>query len=94
MLRALSTVLIVAGALLLADAGVTLLWQEPLSALYAHVQQSKLERRARRSSTRVPPTPVEQRALAKLPDPHAPARVRRARARPPHRRRATRSAGS
>jgi sortase A len=41
-LRALSTVLIVAGALLLADAGVTLLWQEPLSALYARVHQDRL----------------------------------------------------
>ena len=34
-LRVLSTVLIVAGALLLADAVATLLWQEPVSALYA-----------------------------------------------------------
>ena len=34
-LRTLSTVLIVAGALLLADAALTLLWQEPVSALYA-----------------------------------------------------------
>ena len=42
-LRALSTVLIVAGVLLLVDAGVTMLWQEPVSALYAHVQQNKLE---------------------------------------------------
>src|SRR5690606_6276590 len=41
-LRALSTVLIVAGTLLLADAGLTLVWQEPLSAIYAKVQQSRL----------------------------------------------------
>ena len=34
-LRALSTVLIVAGALMIADAGVTLAWQEPVSALIA-----------------------------------------------------------
>ena len=34
-LRTLSTVLIVAGALLLADAVITLVWQEPVSALYA-----------------------------------------------------------
>jgi sortase A len=41
-LRALSTVLILAGGLLLADAGVTLLWQEPLSALYARIHQDRL----------------------------------------------------
>jgi sortase A len=41
-LRALSTVLILAGAFLLADAGVTLLWQEPLSALYARIHQDRL----------------------------------------------------
>ena len=41
-LRAFSTVLIVTGALLVADAGVTLLWQEPLSWLYARIQQGDL----------------------------------------------------
>src|SRR5919198_2675465 len=41
-LRALSTVLIIAGALLLADAGATLVWQEPLSALYARIHQDRL----------------------------------------------------
>jgi sortase A len=41
-LRALSSVLIVAGVLLLADAGVTLVWQEPLSALYARIHQDRL----------------------------------------------------
>jgi sortase A len=41
-LRGFSTVLIVAGALLIADAGVTLAWQEPLSAIYARVTQNKL----------------------------------------------------
>jgi sortase A len=41
-LRTLSTLLITLGALLLAEAVVTLLWQEPLSALYAHVQQGRL----------------------------------------------------
>jgi sortase A len=67
-LRALSTALIVAGALLLADASATLLWQEPLSSLYAHVRQGKLEHRLEQLDA-VQPTPVERRALAKLPDP-------------------------
>jgi sortase A len=37
-LRALSTILIVSGALLILDAGITLVWQEPISAVYAKVQ--------------------------------------------------------
>lgn len=41
-LRALSTVLIVSGAMLIADAGLTLVWQEPISAVYAKVQQRQL----------------------------------------------------
>ena len=41
-LRALSTVLIVAGTLLIADAAVTLAWQEPVSAIYAKVTQDRL----------------------------------------------------
>lgn len=68
LLRALSTVLIVSGALLLADALATLLWQEPVSSLYARVQQGELQGQLDRL-TKVPPTPVEQRALKKLPDP-------------------------
>jgi sortase A len=41
-LRALSTVLIVSGAMLIADAGLTLVWQEPISAVYAKLQQRQL----------------------------------------------------
>lgn len=41
-LRALSTILIVSGTMLIADAGLTLVWQEPISAVYAHLQQRKL----------------------------------------------------
>ena len=67
-LRALSTALIVAGALLLADATATLLWQEPLSSLYAHMRQGKLEHKLEQLDA-VKPTPVERRALDKLPDP-------------------------
>jgi sortase A len=67
-LRGLSTVLIVSGSLLLADAGATLLWQEPVSALYSHYQQSDLSNQLD-TLDRIPPTPVEKRALEKLPDP-------------------------
>jgi sortase A len=41
-LRALSTVLIVSGALLLCDAALTVAWQEPVSALYARIVQDRL----------------------------------------------------
>ena len=67
-LRALSTALIICGTLLLADAGATLLWQEPVSALYARFQQGELQGQLDQLD-RVKPTPVEQRALKKLPDP-------------------------
>lgn len=41
-LRALSTVLITAGLLMLLDAGLTLAWQEPVSAIYATIVQGRL----------------------------------------------------
>ena len=64
-LRPLSAVLIVTGALLLADAVVTLLWQEPLSALYGRIQQGKLEDRLS-AIERAPLAAVDQRALQRL----------------------------
>ena len=65
MRRALSTVLIVAGALLLADAAATLLWQEPLSAIYGRIQQGKLEDRLS-AIEKAPIAAVDQRALSRL----------------------------
>jgi sortase A len=67
-LRALSSVLIVAGALLLADAVVTLLWQEPFSAVYAHFQQNALSGDLDKLE-QAPLAPAERRALDKIPDP-------------------------
>jgi sortase A len=67
-LRLLSTLLIVSGSLLLADAGATLVWEEPVSSLYAHFQQSDLQGQLDRLD-KVKPTPVEVQALEKLPDP-------------------------
>lgn len=64
-LRALSTVLIVAGVLLLGDVAVTLLWQEPLSALYAQLRQDSLGGDLR-ALERAAPTPLEVRALGRL----------------------------
>src|SRR5215216_421206 len=42
-LRFVASVLIVSGVLLIGDAAATLLWQEPVSAVVAERQQSKLE---------------------------------------------------
>jgi sortase A len=67
-LRALSTVLIVAGVILLADAGLTLLWQEPVSAIYAKLQQGRLDDELQELEE-APLEPREQRALEKIPDP-------------------------
>jgi sortase A len=64
-LRPLSTVLIVAGVLLLADAAATLLWQEPLSAVYGRVQQDKLGDRLA-AIERAPLAAVDPRALRRL----------------------------
>jgi len=64
--RALSWALILVGALVLADAATTLLWQEPLSALYARIQQDRLSG-ALTQVERAPPTPLERRHLARLP---------------------------
>jgi sortase A len=41
--RFVAWVMIVSGALLIADAGLTLLWQEPLSSYLAHREQHKLQ---------------------------------------------------
>ena len=74
-LRALSTVLIAAGVLLLADGAATLLWEEPLSSLYARIRQAELDDRLTELE-RGEPSPVERRVLARLPDP-APAHALR-----------------
>src|SRR5215210_6690220 len=42
-LRFVASVMMVSGTLLIADAGITLLWQEPVSAFVAERQQGKLE---------------------------------------------------
>jgi sortase A len=67
-LRALSTVLIVAGVVLLIDAGLTLVWQEPVSAVYAQLQQDRLDDELS-DLARAPLEPAERRALERIPDP-------------------------
>jgi len=68
-LHALSAVLIVSGVLLLADAGLTVFWQEPLSALYNRIQQGELSGQLEGDlEGALAPTAVERRALATLPE--------------------------
>jgi sortase A len=61
----LAALLIAAGVLLLADVGVTLVWQEPISALYAQLKQESLGGDLR-ALDRATPTPAAQRTLARL----------------------------
>ena len=64
-LRPLSAVLLVIGALLLADAVTTLLWQEPVSALYSRLEQGRLDDKlAKLEGTE--PTAVDRRVLSRL----------------------------
>lgn len=65
--RALALFLIVAGVLVLVDAGVTLVWQEPLSALYALIAQDRLGGELR-GVERAQPSAAERRTLASLAD--------------------------
>jgi sortase A len=64
-LRGLSSVLIVTGVLLVLDAAVTLLWQEPVTALYAQIRQSSLGGDLGRLE-RLKPTPQELLVLQQL----------------------------
>ena len=68
LLRVLSTTLICGGLLLLLDGALTLLWEEPISSIYARVQQGKLDDRLTRLE-RSGPSAAERRVLAQLPDP-------------------------
>ena len=64
-LKPLSSVLLVVGALLLADAIVTLLWQEPVSALYAKLEQGRLDDDlAKLEGTE--PTATDRKVLSRL----------------------------
>jgi len=66
LLRACSTVLIVAGALMIADAGVTLAWQEPVSALIGQINQNRLSGQLKQIE-HAGPTRLQRKALASLP---------------------------
>ena len=66
LLRQLSTILILAGLMLLADVGLTLVWQEPVSKLYADWRQDALANDLEELSE-PDLDPAEVRALERLP---------------------------
>ena len=67
-IRVVSSVLIIAGGLLLIDAALTVAWQEPVSAVYGHINQNKLDGQLKKIEAAPLPV-VEQKALTALPDP-------------------------
>jgi sortase A len=66
-MRALAVLLIAVGVLTLIDAGVTLVWQEPISALLATLKQDHLGGELRRVEHEVA-SKAEQRTLASIAD--------------------------
>jgi len=66
-MRGLAVVLILAGTVALIDAGVTLVWQEPFSALYAKLRQDHLSG-ALAKVEKSAPTAIESRQLVDLSD--------------------------
>jgi sortase A len=64
-IRLVSTLLLLFGLALVSDVGAILVWQEPVSALYARVQQNRLAGELAREE-RSAPTPTESQALAHL----------------------------
>jgi sortase A len=65
--RALAALLMLAGTLALIDAGVTLVWEEPFSALYAKLRQDHLSGALRKAEA-APPSTTEEQVLAGLAD--------------------------
>lgn len=66
LIRDLSSVLILSGALLLLDAGITLVWQEPVTAAIGLVLRTDVNQRYLSYAT-APLTIVDRHALARLP---------------------------
>jgi sortase A len=67
-LRTLSTLLIVVGGLLILEAAVTVLWQEPFSAIYSRIEQKRLDDQLAGIEGKTYTT-VERKAITSLPSP-------------------------
>jgi sortase A len=67
LVRDISSVLIISGLLLVVDAAVTLVWQEPVTAVIGAIQQSRIDKQYL-SFNSAPLNPVQKRALVTLPN--------------------------
>jgi sortase A len=65
LIRDVSSVLIISGLLLLVDAGVTLLWQEPLTAVIGAIKRGEIDQRYLSYRT-APLSPLERQALQSI----------------------------
>jgi sortase A len=74
LLRVLSTSLITAGLVVLADVGLTLAWQEPVSSIYGSLQQGKAEAELEDLEARFP-SPEDLEALERVDEPTERARL-------------------
>ncbi len=67
LIRDVSSVLIISGLLLMIDAGVTLVWQEPVTAVIGLIQRSQIDKQYL-SFDSAPLTPVQKHVLVALPN--------------------------
>lgn len=67
LVRDVSSVLIISGLLLMIDAGLTVVWQEPVTALIGTIQQANINKRYLSFST-APLTTVQKHVLVALPN--------------------------
>jgi sortase A len=65
LLRILSTALITAGLVLMADIAVTLAYEEPVSSVYAAIQQNNAESQLSETEASYP-SPADRRAIARV----------------------------
>ena len=65
LIRDISSVLIISGLLLVVDAGVTLIWQEPVTAVVAMIKRNQIDKRFL-SYHSAPLSPLDQHALGAL----------------------------
>jgi sortase A len=65
LIRDISSVLIISGLLLMLDAGVTLLWQEPVTAVIGTIQRGQIDKRFLSLET-TPLSPVDMHALVSV----------------------------
>jgi sortase A len=66
LIRDVSSVLMIAGLLLVLDAAITLIWQEPVTAVIATIKRSEIDKQYLSFQT-APLTHTESHALVKLP---------------------------